>query len=40
MARPFQSEMDALLNDIHAYGDKYEEIIGKHMSDVDDSTHR
>ena len=38
--KPFQLEIDAILNDIHASGDKTEEIMGKHLSSVYDRKYR
>ena len=38
--KTFQLVNHTLLNELHAYGDRYEEKIGKHLSDVDDMTHQ
>ena len=38
--KPFQLDIHTLLNDIHASGDKTEEIIGKYLSFVYDRTYR
>ena len=40
MEKPFQLENHALLNALHSSGDKSEEIIGKHLTSVDYTTHR
>ena len=40
MAKPFQLKIDALLNDIHASGNKSEEILGNHLPAVNIITLR